>query len=132
MVARRNGILEQLFQAAAPILDRGGRCVILAHIADIQRRWPPVRGFSVRRLSVRGLPVRFALRLGVVLILSSWFGASLAQKLVDPNAVAPEFRALAEKRRAEQIKLFECSKKADQARVLHRDRAAFVDQCLDK
>ena len=29
---------------------------------------------------------------------------SLAQKLVDPNSVAPEFRAAAEKRRAEQLK----------------------------
>jgi hypothetical protein len=67
-----------------------------------------------------------------MLIFASWFGASFAQKLVDPNAVAPEFRVLAEKRRAEQIKLFECSKKADQAKVLHRDRAAFVDQCLDR
>jgi hypothetical protein len=67
-----------------------------------------------------------------MLIFASWFGASFGQKLVDPNAVAPEFRSLAEKRRAEQIKLFECSKKADQAKVLHRDRAAFVDQCLDR
>jgi hypothetical protein len=84
------------------------------------------------RLSVRGLPVRFALLLGMMLILASWFGASFAQKLVDPDAVAPEFRAVAEKRRAEQIKLFECGKKADQAKVLRRDRAAFVGQCLDQ
>jgi hypothetical protein len=78
------------------------------------------------------LPVRFALCLGVVLIFAPWFEASFAQKLVDPDAVAPEFRAVAEKRRAEQIKLLECGKKADQAKVLHRDRAAFVGQCLDK
>ena len=56
--------------------------------------------------------------------------ACLAQKLVDPDTVAPEFRAAAEKRRAEQIKLFACNKKADEAKVLRRDRAAFIGQCL--
>ena len=68
----------------------------------------------------------------MVLILASWSGASVAQKLVDPNSVAPEYRAVAEKRRAEQIKLFACSKKADEAKVLRRDRAAHISACLDK
>jgi hypothetical protein len=45
---------------------------------------------------------------------------SFAQKLVDPNSVAPEFRAAAEKRRAEQLKLNECTKKA-----------AFISSCVD-
>jgi hypothetical protein len=72
------------------------------------------------------------LQLGTVLIFASWFGASVAQKLVDPNSVAPEYRAVAEKRRAEQIKLLECSKKADEAKVLRRDRAAQISACLDK
>jgi hypothetical protein len=84
--------------------------------------WPPVRG----------LPVKFASRLGVILALASLPGAGLAQKLVDPNSVAPEFRAAAEKRRAEQIKLIECTKKADRAKVLPRDRAAFIGPCLEK
>ena len=74
----------------------------------------------------------FILQLGTVLIVASWFGASVAQKLVDPNSVAPEYRAVAEKRRAEQIKLLECSKKADEAKVLRRDRAAQISACLDK
>ena len=56
----------------------------------------------------------------------------MAEKLVDPNAVAPEYRAAAEKRRAEQIKLFQCSKKADEAKVLRRDRAGYINECLDK
>ena len=79
-----------------------------------------------------GLPVRFVFRLSVLLALASWSGAGFAQKLVDPNAVAPEFRAAAEKRRAEQIKLLECTKKANQAKVLPRDRAAFIGPCLEK
>jgi hypothetical protein len=54
-----------------------------------------------------------------------------AQKLVDPNAVAPEFRAAAEKRRAEQLMLSECHHKADQAKVLPRDRAAHINSCLE-
>jgi hypothetical protein len=72
------------------------------------------------------------LQLGTVLIFASWFAASSAQKLVDPNSVAPEYRAVAENRRAEQLRLLECSKKADEAKVLRRDRAAHISQCLDK
>jgi hypothetical protein len=56
---------------------------------------------------------------------------SFAQKLVDPNAVAPEFREAAVKRRAEQIKQLECAHKADAAKVLPRDRAAYFTRCLD-
>ena len=72
------------------------------------------------------------LALGVVLLLGSWSGRALAQKLVDPNSVAPEFRDAAVKRRNEQIKLAICSKKADDAKVLRRDRAEFVDKCLER
>ena len=57
-------------------------------------------------------------------------GASFAQKLVDPNAVAPEYREAAEKRRAEQIRQRECAHKADLAKVLPRDRTAFLTRCL--
>ena len=56
---------------------------------------------------------------------------SLAQKLVDPNSVAPEFREAAEKRRAEQIKVVECNRKANQAKVLPRDRTAYLTHCLE-
>lgn len=81
---------------------------------------------------IRRSPVRPAWPLGLAMIFVLWSGVSFAEKLVDPNAVAPEYRAVAEKRRAEQIKLFECSRKADAAKVLRRDRAAFVSECLDK
>jgi hypothetical protein len=56
---------------------------------------------------------------------------SLAQKLVEPNTVAPEFRAAAEKRRAEQITLNECAKKAVAAKVSVRDRASFISACVE-
>jgi hypothetical protein len=68
----------------------------------------------------------------MVMIFAGWSSVSFAEKLVDPSTVAPEYRAVAEKRRAEQIKLFECSRKADVAKILRRDRAAFVSECLDK
>ena len=55
---------------------------------------------------------------------------SFAQKLVDPDAVAPQYREAAEKRRAEQIKLRECARKADEAKVLPRDRAAHITGCM--
>jgi hypothetical protein len=57
---------------------------------------------------------------------------SFAQKLVDPNAVAPEYREAAEKRRAEQIKQRECAKKAEAAKVLPRDRIAHITKCLEE
>lgn len=81
---------------------------------------------------MRRLAVGFALRLSLMLAFALWFGEGFAQKLVNPDVVAPEYRASAEKRRAEQIKLYVCSRKADEAKVLHRDRAAFIGQCLDK
>jgi hypothetical protein len=77
---------------------------------------------------LRGLFAGFILQLGI----AAWSGASMAQKLVDPNGVAPEYRAAAEKRRAEQIRLYECSKRADIAKVVRRDRVAFINECLDK
>lgn len=55
----------------------------------------------------------------------------LAQRLVDPNSVAPEFREAAEKRRAEQVRVRECQHKAEEAKVLPRDRAAHVNHCLE-
>ena len=82
--------------------------------------------------AVRRLSAGFAVQLGMVLILASWCGANAAQKLVDPNSVAPEYRADAEKRRAEQLKLLQCTKKADEAKVARRDRAAHITACLDK
>jgi hypothetical protein len=55
---------------------------------------------------------------------------AFAQKLVDPNAVAPEYREAAQKRRAEQIRQRDCAKKADEAKVLPRDRIDHISKCL--
>jgi hypothetical protein len=54
-----------------------------------------------------------------------------AQKLVDPNIVAPEYRAAAEKRRDEQMKILDCHRKAEAAKVLPRDRAEHINHCLE-
>jgi hypothetical protein len=54
-----------------------------------------------------------------------------SQPLVDPSKVAPEYREAAEKRRAEQLRQRECAQKADLVKVLPRDRADFVNRCLD-
>lgn len=73
------------------------------------------------------------MRIAFILILSVLCAqASIAQKLVDPDKVAPEYRAAAEKRRAEQLKQQECSHKADEAKVLRRDRIAFLQHCLSE
>ncbi len=79
----------------------------------------------------RGLLVGCILQLGLLSAFALVSDAR-AQKLVDPNTVAPEYRAAAEKRRAEQLKQLQCSKKADEAKVNHRDHAAYVNACLDK
>ncbi|MBR1125088.1 hypothetical protein JQ628_26445 [Bradyrhizobium lablabi] len=55
-----------------------------------------------------------------------------AQRLVDPERVAPEYREAAEKRRAEQIRQRQCAMKADTEKVLPRDRTAFLNHCLEE
>ena len=77
-----------------------------------------------------GRSVAIAVSLTVFLVIFQQ--ASFAQKLVDPDKVAPEYREAAMKRRAEQIKISECNRKAEQAKVLPRDRAAHVQHCLDE
>lgn len=56
---------------------------------------------------------------------------AFAEKLVDPSAVAPEYREAAEKRRAVQLKLRECARKADNEKVMARERTAFLLHCLE-
>ena len=58
-------------------------------------------------------------------------GPARSQALVDPAKVAPEYREAAEKRRAEQIRQRECAQKAELQKVLPRDRADYVNHCLD-
>jgi hypothetical protein len=58
--------------------------------------------------------------------------STLAQKLVDPAAVAPEYREAAEKRRTEQIRQRQCAMKADAAKIMPRERTAFLNQCLEE
>jgi hypothetical protein len=58
-------------------------------------------------------------------------GAAMAERLVDPTTVAPEFRAAAETRRAEQLKQQECGKRAQDEKILPRERTAFLLKCLE-
>lgn len=68
----------------------------------------------------------------LVLAISSIFSVpASAQKLVDPSAVAPQYREAAEKRRAEQIRQLACSRKANEEKVMPRERTSFVLQCLE-
>ena len=77
----------------------------------------------------RKVSVGLVLQTGIVLACAPGSGA--VEKLVDPSAVAPEYRAAAEKRRAEQVKLLQCTKKADDAKVLRRDRVTFINECIE-
>ena len=69
--------------------------------------------------------------IAVTLLLPLLTVPALAQKLVDPTTVAPEYREAAEKRRAQQMRQRECSLKADLEKVIPRDRTAFVLHCLE-
>ena len=69
--------------------------------------------------------------ISVTLLLLMITVPAFAEKLVDPTTVAPEYREAAMKRRAEQIKQRECAHKADVAKVMPRERTAFLLQCLD-
>ena len=60
------------------------------------------------------------------------FQPASAQRLVDPERVAPEYREAAEKRRAEQVRQRQCAMKADTEKVLPRDRTAFLNHCLEE
>jgi hypothetical protein len=82
-------------------------------------------GRTLERLAMRSF--RFLIVAAAIVIAEP----GLAQKLVDPNSVAPEFREAAEKRRAEQVKMVECQHKADEAKVLPRDRAVHINHCLE-
>jgi hypothetical protein len=68
--------------------------------------------------------------IGFALICFALTTPALAQGLVDPSKVAPEYREAAEKRRAEQIRQRDCAKKAEVAKVMPRERTAFLLQCL--
>jgi hypothetical protein len=57
---------------------------------------------------------------------------ALAQRMVDPSKVRPEYREAAEKRAAEQKKLAACQKEADAKKILMRDRPKFLSECFDK
>jgi len=72
---------------------------------------------------------RFILAVVVSIIPLS---AGVAQNLVDPDKVAPEYREAAMKRRAEQLKIQECTHRIDGEKVLPRDRTAHIQQCLDE
>lgn len=67
------------------------------------------------------------------LLMATLGGApAVADRIVDPKTVAPEFREAAEKRHAEQIKLIECNNAARIAKIPQRDLAKYVGDCFDK
>lgn len=70
--------------------------------------------------------------IGLTLISLALAAPALSQGLVDPSKVAPEYREAAEKRRAEQIRQRDCAKKAEAAKVMPRERTAFLLHCLDE
>jgi hypothetical protein len=87
---------------------------------------------QARRFFMRSMGRSVAITVFSLVFLAISLQPSFAQKLVDPDKVAPEYREAAVKRRAEQMKISGCNKKAELAKVLPRDRAAHVQHCLDE
>jgi hypothetical protein len=117
------------------VLPGSDYLILTHHVLDLTPQRP--RSGEMTRTSHAACAVRrssagFVLKFGLVLACASWFGAGSAQKLVDPNTVAPEYREAAEKRRAEQLGLLACAKKADEAKVPRRDRTEYITHCADK
>jgi hypothetical protein len=111
-------------------------CILHAFTESFQAQRSSYKGFQGTKVSDTKIFRRRSptLRLFLHLIFVAAFvfsGPSLAQKLVDPNSVAPEFRDAAEKRRAEQIRVVQCNRKANEAKVLPRDRTAYLNHCLE-
>jgi hypothetical protein len=77
----------------------------------------------------RGIAMKHFVLAAVFFVLAAL--PAPAQRLVDPAAVAPEYREAAEKRRAEQIKQRDCAHKADAEKIVPRERTAFVIHCLE-
>jgi hypothetical protein len=70
--------------------------------------------------------------IGFALISLALAAPALAQGLVDPSKVAPEYRQAAETRRAEQIRQRDCAKKAEAEKIMPRDRTPFLLHCLEE
>ena len=90
--------------------------------------WPPKLIFQACILQEANLKSL----IGFALISFALTAPALAQGLVDPSKVAPEYREAAEKRRAEQIRQRDCAKKAEAEKVVPRERTAFLLHCLDE
>jgi hypothetical protein len=57
--------------------------------------------------------------------------AQTGQAMPDPNKVAPQYRAAAEKRREELITINACKKLAEKEAVAKRDQAAYINHCRE-
>jgi hypothetical protein len=70
----------------------------------------------------------------VMLTLALPINAARAQaggSMPDPNKVAPQYRAAAEKRREEIITINACTQLAVKDHIPKRDEAAFINHCRD-
>ena len=110
---------------------------------DLQRRssWAILPAFGLAERGIvgansflQGISQEANLKsfIGIALVSLAITAPAVAQGLVDPSKVAPEYREAAEKRRAEQIRQRDCAKKAEAAKVIPRDRTAFLLHCLDE
>lgn len=107
--------------ARVTLTPEEGGAIALADTLHYSARMRKGYAHSTLRRILIGLPIA---------MLAS--APSLADRIVDPKTVAPEFREAAEKRRAEQVKLIECNNAARIAKIPPRDMAHYVAECFDK
>jgi hypothetical protein len=75
-------------------------------------------------------PVAIVL-LALALPVSSALAQTGRDEMPDPNKVAPQYRAAAEKRREELITINACKKLAEKEGVAKRDQAAYINHCRE-
>ena len=70
-------------------------------------------------------------RMTIVMLVFILPAAASAQRVPDPDKVAPQFHDAAETRRAEIFRTKACTDKATREKVLKRDMAAYINRCID-
>jgi hypothetical protein len=73
--------------------------------------------------------MKFTPSLLAIAAISLWIPSGSAQRTLEPDFTASGFRATAMEK-SEELELVECDRRADQAKVPHSDRMAFIERCL--
>jgi hypothetical protein len=85
-----------------------------------------------RKTAFRRRSAALRLVLHLIFVAASSSPGRASHKSLSIQIVSlPKSATLRKKRRAEQIKVVECNRKANEAKVMPRDRTAYLNHCLE-